>query len=160
MSTTAHAPSSIIKQLLLDNALGVEPSAVGVTGTLTVSECNAWPIYISHTPDGNDIEDNALTIFDTASVKDGRLMTGSNILHQGVQVLVRANNYTLGWQRSKLLFDLFESVLRNQVLLDACIYTIQSINITSPILPIGIAEDDTKRRDLFSINILLTINEE
>lgn len=148
--TTTDSPALIIEQLLLDNSLGVA----------TTEKDTPWQIYIGQMPDGKETPNDIIALYDESGVKDGRLMSGPLVQHPGVQVILRTTDYKTGWAQMKLIFELFESVLRTQVVIDTITYNIQNISITSPILPLGVPDDDTKRRDLFSLNVLLTINEE
>ena len=152
MTTTTAPPSEILRQLLIIKGLGVLPS--------TREKTDPWPVYISHEPDGDEEDTNLITIYDVSGVKDGRLMTGSLVQHPGCQIRIRSRPFLVGWSRAKAIFELFESVLREELVIDTITYSIQNISITSPILPLGIMEDDTKKRDIFTLNVLLTINEE
>ena len=145
---TIDAPSVILRQLLIDNSVGTDPT-----------DESDWPIYVSHEPDGDGIEDDLITIYDTSATKDGRLMTGANIIHEGCMLRVRVRGYTAGWAKMRSIYNTLENVLRNTVVIGAVTYNMQNVNIMSSILPLGIPEDDTKRRDLFTLNILITINE-
>ena len=155
MTTTTHPPAMLLKQLLINNSLGVDGEKI------KKSDIDSdWPIYVSHEPDGKEIKDDIITIYDTAGAKDGRLMEGPIVQHPGNQVRVRSRSYTEGWARARLIFNLFETVVRTPVIVESIAYNIQNISLSSSILPLGIPKDDTKRRDLFTLNALLTINEE
>lgn len=157
MMTSLHPPSMILKQLLISNNVGVD---VDANCDLALNEeAKDWLIYISHKPDADNVPDNIIVIYDTEGTKDGRLMAGTSILHPGCQIVIRSDTYTGGWAKIREVLNLFETVLRTPVTVDTTTYELQNISITSPILPLGIAEGDTKRRDLFSLNTLLTINE-
>jgi len=39
-------------------------------------EGGSWPLYVSHMPDGGNVEADCGTIYDTSAVLDGRLMSG------------------------------------------------------------------------------------
>ena len=72
------SPAAILSQYLIDAGVFTDPSIA-----------SAWPLYISHLPDDDNVEDNAAAIYDSPGIKDGRLMAGRTIEHRGVQLILR-----------------------------------------------------------------------
>lgn len=149
--TLTTAPSLIIEALLISNNLGSDAS---------VNPLEEWPIYISHEPDDTKAQDEVITIYDTQGSSDGRSMqTGDRFQHEGLQIRVRSKKYNNAYARIKLISDFFDQLLREPIIVDSVNYLIQNISIASPILALG-TEKGTKRRQLFTLNIAVTINEE
>lgn len=142
-----HTPAQIVRQFYLDEELVVEPGSSG-----------SWPAYIGHMPDGEGSVDDCVTIYDTTGVKDGRLMSGANIFHEGVQVRVRSTSYTTGWKKAWELAEALAGILRKSLDLDSDSYIIQSVTQSTVVVPLG-AEEGTKRRDHFTVNFLVTLKE-
>jgi len=123
------------------------------------SEGLLWPVYVSHEPDGPNVADNCVTVYDTTGKLDGRLMrTGEYIEHPGIQIRVRSKTYELGYSllsqiRSKL--DITHNV---HITVNDISYLLQCISRTSPILCLG-TESEGKRRTLFTLNMTLTLKQ-
>ena len=120
---------------------------------------DVWPLYISSMPDGKNVESDVGTIYDSTGLKDGRLMTGENILHFGIQVRIRAANYNDGYNQALIVTDLFEAIDKVTVTVDSVDYFIQSVTQSTVIVPLGPEENSTKRQELFTVNFLATIKE-
>jgi len=76
--TLTHSPSDIVRQLLVNLALGVDP---------TTDETSDWPIYESREP---DLPDDCITVYNTADKLQGRTMTdGETQGQEGIQVRIR-----------------------------------------------------------------------
>ena len=154
--TLTSSPAIIIRSLLIANNLGSDKDADSV---------EAWPIHIQHEPDGDEEQDNMITLYDLGGTDDGRAMrTGERFDHETLQVRVRAKDFLIGRARMKLIADLFDGILREPVTVvvnetTSEDYAIQNISRSSPILPLG-QEKGTKRRQLFTLNVAVTINEE
>src|SRR6185436_18326254 len=97
--------ASIIRKLLLDSGAIHEASVRGV---------NKWPSFLATIPNEPD---NLVVLSDTASDKDGRLMTGEVIEHHGVQFTVRANTYVAGYAKAKAIEQAMDEVRNNTVAL-------------------------------------------
>ena len=141
-----HSPAYILAALLTSEAVDVftAPSEVGT-----------WPLYISHEPDGSNVENNCGTVYDTDGIKDGRIMaTGENIFHHGVQLRVRALDYTTGRAKAAEAADYLATLQNEEVVIGAYTYKIMAVSQQSPILPLG--QESIKRRQLFTVNFLVT----
>lgn len=144
-----HPASEVLRQLLLDKAL------VEVTEGTPVKD---WAAYLSFLPDGAPAPDNAVAIYDTPGLTDGRIMkTGENIIHHGVQVKFRAKTYILGWRKANDVAQEFEKVLRRTVTVETSTYKVQAISQVGTILSLGV-DEGTKRRDLFTLNVIVSLS--
>jgi hypothetical protein len=142
-----HSPAYIIAQYLIGEGLLVGPTDSG-----------DWPVRVGSLPDGKLIPDNAVACIDTAPEKDGRLMIGENIFHYGVQILLRAKKYNIGYAKASAIASNLELVARVQEIIGAKTYRIDNVSATTGIVAIG-QEEGTKRRELFSLNFLITLKE-
>lgn len=145
--TLTHSPAEILQRYLIDEA----KLAADV-------EVNVWPCFISTMPDGPRVADDCICVKDTTGMRNGRLMDGPNIYHHGVQIRVRCRNYLDGWAKAKAIESTLSAVARDTVVIDDSTYRLDNISQTSPVLPMG-EEQGTKKRQLFSINILMSVKE-
>lgn len=136
------SPAQVIKQILLDEDL--------VTAHDSGQD---WACFVSSMPDAPD---KCVCAYDTAASKDGRLMQGEVIEHPGVMLHVRSTDYASGWAKAKAIEAELDTVIKRTVVGDTHTYLIHSVRRPSSILPMG-AEPGTRRREMFSINLLLTI---
>lgn len=144
-------PSIILKALLIREELASDGND---------EELGEWPLYVSHEPDNNKEHSDTVTLYDTGGNPDGRYMTtGEHVEHETLQVIVRSDDYLTGYTQIKAIAKLFETISREPVLVGTITYTIANISRDSPPLAMG-TEKGTKRRDHFSLNVTLTINEE
>ena len=136
--------SQIIQELFLRAGLatdgGQEPQGI-------------WPCYLSSLPPHPD---NALCVFDTTGMKDGREMQGRVVMHPAVMVQVRSQGYLAGWSKAEQVVQLIDAVRWSTVPLNFQNYTLTSINRNTGILQLGTESQGTKRRDMFSLNLLMT----
>jgi len=158
--STYHSPAEIVRQHLKD--LGV--------GSLLEDKSN-WPMYVSSMPDmqsnNPDLRtaDNVIVLNDTQGVDQGRLMCAPyTIIHKpGLQVRARAEDYPIGWRKINDVANSITLVNNNLITLadesgTDHLYIIKSITRTSPPSPNG-TETGTKRRELFSVNYIVNIEE-
>lgn len=139
------SPAEILRFFLIGEALVDDPGVSSPT----------WPAFLSHEPDAPD---ECVTLTDTVGVKDGRLMEGSNILHHGVQVRVRSKTFSAGWTLMGQVAAALEAVVGEVVSPSSGEnYTLANVSQQGPINFIGL-EEGTKRRFLFTLNFLITIN--
>lgn len=147
-------PSEIVKQYLVDQAAVVEPA-----GSLSLNS-TAWPCFLSNEPDRKGVPHNVVTIYDTEGVKDGRLHNTKEVIeHPGVQVRIRASTFTLGWDKVQDIITAVDAAQRAAVDVGSLFYFLDNASRIGPPLPIGVQEG-TRRRELFTINLLLTIRED
>lgn len=142
-----HSPAKIIKQLLIGLSLGTEP----------ISD-DEWPIYKNNVPDGDDVEDNAIGVIDTAGLISERIQfNGRHVEKHGIQILVRAESESIGSAKSSAIARALDEVYRLTVTIGLDVYVVHDINRTSDVIRLG-PETETDRRR-FSINCLSQIKQ-
>ncbi len=114
-----------------------------------------WPLYVSYLPD--ETETNAGAVYNTQGIKDGRLMEGSVIQHYGLQVKVRSDVHNTGWTKAEDISNDLDLIYREEIEVDSKDYLIHSVNRVGSIIALG-TEPGTKKRQLFTINFLVTLN--
>jgi len=129
-------------------------------GTFTdPSDGLSWPLYTNHEPDSTTVLDNVGTIFDTVGIKDGRLLSGLNVFHYGIQIRIRSRSFGDGWTKAEAVADLLDSVNGASVTMSSSVsFSLTNVSQTSPILPLGL-EEGSKRLSLFVINFMVTLKE-
>jgi len=148
MAMLTDPPAAIIKQYLIDQSAGVDP---------TTSSAD-WPIFVGTLPDDDLVKDKAIAVFDTNPRKDGRdIEDGTTFEHFGIQVLIRSNNYVTGYERLKLVMDKLDVALNSSVTYNSTTYTLNNSSRTS-FFALG-TEPDKRRRETFSVNSLVAISE-
>ena len=120
------------------------------------SDADDWPFYISHLPDGANIETNAGAIYDTVGTQDMRSMNGNVPEHPGIQIRIRSNNHNTAYVKIEDIANALDEVANDSVEIGDLEYEIQNVNRTSPIISLGV---DENRRFHFTINYIITIRE-
>ena len=93
-------------------------------------------------------------MYDTAHREDGRLMDGGiRISHPGIQIRVRANDYTVGYTKLRDIAIALDGVSQAAVVVNANNYVLQSVSRVGPI-PLG---TDANNREGFTLNAVCTI---
>jgi hypothetical protein len=143
-----HSPAYILAQYLIGEG--------DLTGP---SESGSWLTYVGTLPDGDDVQDGAVAVIDTAPVKDGRIMGGEPLFHYGVQILLRSFDYNTGYSKAISLAAVLAAVDDVEVEVESdSTYALANVTQFSGVIPLG-QEPGTKRRWLFSTNFLATIQE-
>lgn len=116
----------------------------------------AWPGYVSSMPDGGTVKDNAVCIYDTTGIMQGRDMgSGEHFERFGVQVRIRCKEHADGYAKARAIAYALDILTRAAVTVTGGqAYEIHAVSRGS-ILPLGPGQDD-KRRRLFTINATLT----
>lgn len=115
-----------------------------------------WPIFVGFLPNSPD---NALCVYDTAGVMDGRVMrSGERVEHPGVQIRVRALDYLAARTKAIDIATALDAQIRTEITVDALTYRINNISRAGAILPVGVEETDRQRHH-FTINAITTIEE-
>ena len=149
--------SDIVRTIMTSYSMG-ETYTSGHSGG-SAADSDDWPIAVHNMPDAPD---NMIAVFDTAPVRQGRLMWGKVLFNPGFQIRVRSNDYQWGWQQANnLMRALSESVLPppdgNPISLNSRAYHVQTVRIVSGPLAMG-KEEKVSKRYLFSINGTLTVD--
>jgi hypothetical protein len=142
-----YSPAMVLFEYLTDAAIFTNP----------VYE-TTWPLYISNLPDGKGAVDDCAAIYDTSGLVNGRISSGENIIKYGIQIRVRAKEYTDGWDKGQELVKFFESGAFEVEMPDGVAYEVLNMHQTTPYAATGV-EEGSKRRMLFSVNFLVTIKE-
>ena len=115
MPVLTHAPSAVVRQLVIDLALATDRTA---------DPEGAWPAFATSEPDRPD---SVITVYDTVGRDQGRLNGSGDALDQpGVQVRVRATNHPDGHAKASAIragllgvYDQAVTVGANQYLVHA-----------------------------------------
>jgi len=142
-----HSPARVIRQHLKESSLVTDETDLG-----------EWPSYVGSMPDTEDTPDDAICIYDTAGMKDGRSMRSGQVwIHEGWMIHVRSSDYDVGRDKAKELFEhLSREVSDVLVTIEAAVYQIVSVSMTSGIFSLG--ESETRNRRSFSLNGIVSIN--
>jgi hypothetical protein len=147
-----HSPAYIIAQYLIGQSLLSDPTGSG-----------SWPVYVGTLPDGNQAQDDAAGCMDTSPVKDGRIMSnGETIFHPGVQILLRALAYNTGYAKCEALMTALEAVSGAQETINSKTYQIDNVSPSTGIVVLGQEAQEvnsSKRRELYSMNFIVTLKE-
>lgn len=158
-SLTTTLPDYEAGEVLEESPASVLASYIVGTGKMSVpSSGDAWPLYISSLPDGDNVKDNAGAIYDTTPLKDGRLMDGPIIQHYGVQLTVRSADYDDGWDKISDIAAMMDGVVNEMVTRTSVDYLLQNVT-RAGINALGLESGTTKRRYIFTVNFLLTLSE-
>lgn len=154
--------SKVVRQLLIDGSLG--QSGGETSGTSGSS--SDWPIFAPNTPDSPD---NMVVIKDTLGIQQGRLHNdGSEVYQPGIQILVRSNDYDIGWEKiQRIAIYLDESVLRSSAAVGSADYFVDAWSRASGPIPLGKESEGrrletsagTSKRYLFTLNGTLSLDE-
>lgn len=132
----------IARRLLIDKNGGTELNG-------------SWPIYVGFLPDSPA---QAIVIYDTAGLPDGRIMQGSKIEHPGLQIRIRAGTYSVAAARANVLKNIVDAIRRESVDMDGeTTYLIENISRVGTPINLG-PEDETgsNRRFNFTLNAVVT----
>lgn len=138
-----HSPAMVLRSILTTGSGAYFSDA-------STPPLRPYPLFISTLPDEPDV---AAALYDTEGVKIARLLASGNELQKfGIQLLVRTRDYQAGFHLTQSVANLVSRIKNQDVVLNSITYTVQSIMRTSPVLSIG---QDPKRRDQFSLNLLM-----
>lgn len=144
--------------VLTDNPAAIIAHYLTGLALMSVPGAGDWPLYISHLPDGDNVEDNAGAIYNTTPVKDGRWMVdGSRMQHYGVQITIRSLTEEEGWDKCNILAGQLDIVHNAQTIFDGTTYEIHNVTNPGGINSLG-EEIGTKRRKLFTMNFLVSMS--
>jgi hypothetical protein len=136
------SPADIIRELIGD--LG--HTDIGIPAT--------WPAYVSFLP---DFPAEAVAVYDSIGVQDGRLMSGIKIEHDGIQIILRSPEYQDGWNKANDIALALD--IQNNVSVDVesdTSYIVVNVSRIGTINAAGVDEKDGQRRHYFTINAKVT----
>ena len=140
-----HSPAEIMAKHLIDVGLGVaDPDAEGA-------------VFFGHRPDKPDA---CICVYDTAGTMDGRIQqTGEAIQHPGLLIQTRALKYVDAGRLARRIEAHVDTIHRQQISPDGYHqYLLHAVSRTSPAFSAG-QERDKTRRHLFSVNMIVTVEE-
>lgn len=131
--------------------------ATYITGQTIMTAPSAgedWPLFISNLL---DTPNNLGIIYDTTPSKDGRYMgSGEVFQHYGIEILIRSVDYETGWVKCNEIAGNLDSVTNTLVSKDDIVYKIHNVSRMGGVNSLGI-EEGTKRRNMFSMNFMVSI---
>lgn len=145
LTTLTHSPAHVVRQLLIDLALGV------------ATDGEPWVVKASAEP---DVPDEVITVFDTAGQSDGRVMVDGELQeHQGIQVRIRSKDHPTGWARAdRVQSELARNVYDRTVHVGSEAYLVHSLNQIGPILALG-KDSPNSKRSLFTVNMVVSLKQ-
>lgn len=132
-------PAAMVAALLV--AWGISP---GLAAT------EPWACYIAALPDGDSVPADALCVFDLPGIVEPRTMDGVTVERAGVQIKLRATDYSIGFNQMLAISAKLDGALRLGLNAGGLYFLLNSIR-RGTVLPWGL-EQGTKRRWLFSLN--------
>lgn len=156
-----HSPARVIKQYIIDQALGSDPDADDE------NDRTPWPVYRGREPDKPD---DLIKVSDTQGTDDGFCQVDSEQQkHHGIQVMVRSTDYDEGYRKALDIALLLDQANRASVSVELIteddtgtggfpvyVYEIASIKTTTDVIPIGTDTPQGKRL-LFTFNAIAAI---
>lgn len=100
--------------------------------------------------------DLALCLYDTTGILDGRIQRGGTVIHPGLQLKVRSNAYTEGWDKITQLQQYLDTI-SGEYTVDGVDYFVYGIKLVMPPMPIG--QEEGTRREQFTLNATITYAE-
>jgi hypothetical protein len=113
-----------------------------------------WYAYVSNLPNQPD---NAIVLYDTEPIRDGKFNTGEIVQHFGVEVLVRSRDRSIGWAKINAIAGHIDAVTRSLIVCNGNNYTVQAVTRTSGPTELGEESVGTKRRRMFSLNVIFPV---
>jgi hypothetical protein len=144
-----HSAADVICQALID---------LGICADAGVQPYGDWPAFVDNEPDGDDIPDNVVTVYNTSGQAFPRTMVDlERIEYSGIQVRVRSENEVLGYRKAKQIAKALDKILDALVSIEGTDYHLHTIIRDSTILPLG-KESETSSRNLHTVNGIVNFN--
>lgn len=145
-----YEPSRILATYLWDQCdEAVQPPTADLT---------EWPLFYSNLPDKPD---NALFLYDSGGIEDGRLMaSGEKIFHPTLTLLCRcAKSPSLAFNKIQALALFFDTINRrsagNPITMESTVYRLDNVSRQSS--PLYVGEEAGTNRFMYSLNLKLTL---
>ncbi len=111
-----------------------------------------WPLFRDSLPANPN---NAMCLFDTEGVPDGREMRGGRTVeHPGISLHVRSISSPDGQKKALAIYPKWDAILREVGIIEGKSYLIQAITRTTPVLSLG--QEEGGFRYLFTVNGIIT----
>jgi len=150
MIALTHSPADIVRQLLVDLGLAVDPAWMGARDVAV-----GWPAFAHTEPPQPD---DCITVRETDPQDDGPDMHGNLYFHHGCQVRFRSSVQNDGQNKARAVQTfLFQpsNVQRRTVTLDSVNYEVWCV-IPGGVLNLGM-NVPTDKRFLVTLNIRVPI---
>lgn len=143
-AAAAYSPAHVLAQYLLDNTVVSLPGG-------------DWPVYISHLPDTEDTDSNAVCVYNPPGLVAGRSMdTGEKKTFPGIQIRVRAEDDPTAYAKALALAALLDgTTARPVVTMPDASYRLDNLSRTSTVAFMGVDADG--RNVSYTINARATI---
>lgn len=137
------SPAQLLRQHLINESVFVD------------SQTADWSAFVSSSPHSPT---RIGVLYDTTGLEDGRLMgTGEVIIHHGIQIRVRSEDYEAGWKKITEVTQRMAEAKNEVLVLSSIKYTIHNVSLASPIVALG-AEKGSTRNQIWVSNFLLTVS--
>lgn len=139
-----HDPADIVRYLLIAIGHGTLPTASG-----------SWPINVMNEP---DTPDDCITVYNTTGKVQGRIQkTGEFVEKPGIQVRIRAANYSTGYTKGKQIeTSLDTDVLQDTVTIGSSQYRVHALSRTANLVWLG-KDVTSSKRQVFTLNYTVTL---
>lgn len=146
--TLQHSPADVLRYLLIDHSMGGLPSGVS----------NAdWSIFVDNEPDSPD---NCITVYNSVSKQNGRVMVGEVCELHGIQVRVRSQISKTGYNKIReIAVEIDENVIIDTVTIGTATYCVHSFKRTTDIISFGKDTPNQSKRHIHTFNGLLTVRQ-
>ena len=141
----AHSPADVVRYCLIDLGLGT-----------LLTDDDSWPMTVTQEVEDPD---NAITLFDTSSIKQGRIASGEIQEHEGFQVRVRATDHATGHAKINAIKEALDKSIHNVgVTIGSTTYIIYSVSRRGGIFYLG-QDISSSKRVLFTINAVIALRQ-
>lgn len=149
--TMEHSAADVIQGLLVGLSLVTDPEDEG-----------SWPCYVNRLVEDPD---DVVTVNDTEGRDEGRTNPDNERQERlGIQIMLRSSSQPVGYKKLREIALALDAVVNRSVSIQAVVgtatvsYIVYSVQRTSGVLSIG-SESPTSRRDLFTVNALVSIRQ-
>lgn len=140
---TIHSGAQILAKVLWELGYLTQPSVVSL-----------WPAYINNLP---DVVVNAVALFDTSGVQDGRIMaTGEQIVHPGVELLLRSDDLGVIPNPLRTVAAAMDGIKNYALTIDSNSYILRNASRRGE--PMFLGRDPDNPWWMWSLNTVLTIS--
>jgi hypothetical protein len=150
MNQLVHSAAQLLRFLLIEDDWG------NVPGTKDIE----WACFLRNLPDDPKfVHANALAVYDTQGVQLARMMMGDSVDRFGVALKIRSKTYSEGWALAQQIMGWADHIKKIPMTVGDCHYVVHNLSRTSSIIPIGPNPGDTTRRENFTVNFLMTVEQ-
>lgn len=138
--------AEIIRRLLIDLDKVEDHSA------------SVWASFVSFLP---ETPKKAVCFYDTEGAPDGRIQrTGERIEHPGIQILVRAPDYSDAYEKAREIATTLDAQDDVDVAFPAAeTYVVHNVSRSGTILSLGMMKVGSERFHVFTVNAIVTLKQ-